>query len=188
MKKIYLLIVAGLLFLSLWVVPVAGQEQVLEALTKGAASRDSLGQLLPVLLKEIGLTPEQTQRAEQIIATHRAALQTLFSQLQAANADLADKLIVPEEVKAENLAPQVQRITELREQLLLEGLQAVLEVRNVLTSEQRAKAVQLKEQIQALRQTTSGLLETKSPPTVPPAPTTAEKEQSSAKGQQKPAK
>jgi Spy/CpxP family protein refolding chaperone len=187
-KKIYLLIVAGLLFLSLWVVPVAGQEQVLEALMKGAASGDSLGQLLPVLLKEIGLTPEQTQQVQQIVASHRETLQSLFSQLQAANAALANKLIVPEEIKAEQLAPQVQRITELREQLLLEGLQAFLEVRSVLTPEQRVKAVQLKEQLHALRQTTSGLLGEKSPQPVPPAPTTADKEQSSAQDQQKPAK
>jgi len=187
-KKLYLLIVAGLLFLSLWVVPVAGQEQVLEALMKGAASRDSLGQLLPVLLKEIGLTPEQTQQVQQIIASHRETLQSLFSQLQAANVALANKLIVPEEINAEQLAPQVQRITELREQLLLEGLQAFLEVRSVLTPEQRVKAVQLKEQLQALRQTTSGLLGKKSPQPMPPAPTTAEKEQSSVQERQKPAK
>jgi Spy/CpxP family protein refolding chaperone len=185
-KKIFSIVVAGFLLLSLWVVPAAGQEQVLETLTKGASSADSLGQLLPVLLKEIGLTSEQTQQVQQIIASHRETLQSLFGQLQTANAALANKLIVPEEVKAEELAPQVARITELREQLLLEGLQAVLEVRNVLTAEQRVKAVQLKEQLQALRRTTSGLLGTQSPPTVPPAPAPVEKEQASPEAQQKP--
>jgi len=174
-KKIFRIVVPGLLLLGLWVVPVAGQEQTLESLAKGTPGGDSLGQLLPVLLKGIGLTPEQNQQVRQIIASHRGTLQSLFGQLQAANADLANKLIVPEEVKAEDLAPQVQRITELREQLLLEGLQAVLEVRNVLTSEQRAKAVQLKEQLQALRQTMSGLIGEKSTQTAPTAPTTAEK-------------
>jgi len=97
--------------------------------------------------------------------------------LQAANTDLANKLIVPDEVKATDLTPQVQRITQLREQLLLEELYAVLEVRQVLTPEQRAKAVQFKEQIQALRQTMSGLSGEKSPQTVPTAPTTSGKEQ-----------
>ncbi len=180
MKKIFYVVIVGLLLLGLWVVPVAGQEQTLTSLAKGASGGDSLGQLLPLLLKEIGLTPEQTQHVQQIIASHRGTLQLLFGQLQVANADLANKLIVPEEVKAENLAPQVQRITELREQLLLEGLQAVLEMRAVLTPEQRAKAVQLKEQIQALRQTTSGLLGEKSPHTALPAPTTSNKEKPSS--------
>jgi len=176
-KKIFSIVVAGFLLLGLWIVPVTGQEQgTLESLTKGASSGESLGQFLPLLLKGIGLTPEQTQQVQQIIASHRGTLQSLFGQLQAANADLANKLIVPEEVKATNLAPQVQRITELREQLLLAGLQAVLEVRNVLTPEQRAKAVQLKEQLQALRQTMSGLSGEKTTPT---APTTAEKEKPS---------
>ncbi len=177
MKKILRIVVAGLLLLGLWGVPVAGQEQTLESLAKGASGGDSLGQLLPLLLKEIGLTPEQTQHVEQIIASHRGTLQSLFGQLQAANTDLANKLIVPDEVKATELTPQVQRIMQLREQLLLEGLYAVLEVRQVLTPEQRAKAVQLKEQIQALRQTMSGLVGEKSPQTAPIAPTTSGKEQ-----------
>jgi Spy/CpxP family protein refolding chaperone len=176
-KKILRIVVAGLLLLGLWAVPVAGQEQTLESLAKGTSGGDSLGQLLPLLLKEIGLTPEQTQHVEQIIASHRGTLQSLFGQLQAANTDLANKLIVPDEVKATELTPQVQRITQLREQLLLEGLYAVLEVRQVLTPEQRTKAVQLKEQIQALRQTMSGLSGEKSPQTVPTAPTTPGKEQ-----------
>jgi Spy/CpxP family protein refolding chaperone len=183
-KKIYRVVVAGFLLLSLWVIPVASQEQTLESLVKGVAGGDSLGQLLPVLLKGLSLSPEQNQQVQQIIASHRGTLQSLFGQLQAANAALASKLIVPEEVKAEDLAPQVQRITELREQLLLEGIQAVLEVRRVLTPEQRAKAVQLKEQIQALRKTTSGLLVEKS--TKPTAPPTAEKEKPSPQGQQTP--
>jgi len=175
-KKIYYIAVAGFLLLGLWVVPVAGQEQsTLESLTKGASSGESLGQLLPLLLKGIGLTPEQTQQVQQIIASHRGTLQSLFGQLQAANAELANKLITPEEVKATDLAPQVQRITELREQLLLAGLQAVLEVRRVLTPEQRAKAVQLKEQLQALHQTMSRLSGEKTTLT---APTTSEKEKS----------
>ncbi|HKA55762.1 MAG TPA: periplasmic heavy metal sensor [Candidatus Binatia bacterium] len=167
MNKICRVVVAGLLLLHLRVVPAAGQEQPLGSLGKGIAGGESLGQLLPLLLKGVGLSPEQGQRVQQIIASHRETLQSLFAQLQAANAALANKLIVPEEVKAEDLAPQVQRITELREQLLLEGLQAVLEVRSVLTPEQRAKAVQLKGQLQALGKTAGGLLGGKSKPTAP---------------------
>jgi len=166
-NKLCRVVVAGLLFLTLGVVPVAGQDQPLESLGKRLAGGESLGQLLPLLLKGVGLSPEQGQRVQQIIASHRETLQSLFGQLQAANAALANKLIVPEEVKAEDLAPQVQRITELREQLLLEGLQAVLEVRSVLTPEQRAKAVQLKGQLQALGKTAGGLLGGKSKPAAP---------------------
>ncbi len=166
-KRIYILVV-GLLVLSLGVVPAAGQELgALESLAKKALEGDGLGKLLPFLLKGVGMTPEQNQRVGEIIAAHREKFQTLFSQLQAANQDLANKLIVPEEIKAEDLAPQVQRIIELREQLLLEGLYAVLEVRQVLTPEQRAKAVQLKEQIQTLRNTMGGVLGEKSTRTTP---------------------
>lgn len=171
MKKRLYIVVVGLLLLSLWVVPASGQELgALDALVKKAAEGDGLGKLLPLLLKEVGMTQEQNQRVAEIIASHREKFQTLFSQLQAANKDLANKLIVTGEIKAEDLAPQVQRITDLREQLLVEGLYAVLEVRQVLTPEQRAKAVQIKDQLQTLRNTMGGFLGEKSSQTTPEKP------------------
>jgi Spy/CpxP family protein refolding chaperone len=161
-KKRLHIVVTGLL-LSLWAVPAAGQDlNALDALAKKAAEGDGLGKLLPVLLKEIEMTQEQNQRVAEIIASHRGKFQTLFNQLRTANQDLVNQLIVAGEIKAEDLAPQVQRITDLREQLLVEGLYAVLEVRQVLTPEQRAKAVQIKDQLQTLRNTMSGLLGEKS--------------------------
>jgi Spy/CpxP family protein refolding chaperone len=101
----------------------------------------------------------------------------LFVQLQSANKDLANKLIIAEEVKADALAPQVQRITELREQLLVEGLYAVLEVQQVLTPEQRAKGVQLKDQLQTLRGTVNGPSGEKSTQIAPPEKTLSPGEQ-----------
>jgi Spy/CpxP family protein refolding chaperone len=167
-KKTLHIGVVGFLLLSLWAVPAAGQDlEALEALAKRVSGGDGLGKLLPFLLQGIGLTPEQDQRVKEILASHRGTFQALFRQLRAANADLANKLLVPEEIKAQDLAPQVQRITELREQLLLEGLHAVLEMRQVLTPEQRAKAVQLKEHIQALQAAMGGLLGEKSTEATP---------------------
>jgi Spy/CpxP family protein refolding chaperone len=168
-KKIVHIVVAGGLLLGLWAARASGQESsVLESLAKKSSEGEGLGALLPLLLKGIGLTPEQGQRVKEIVASHREPLQTLFIQLQAANADLANKIIVADGIKAEDLAPQIQRITQLREQLLLEGLSAVLQVREVLTPEQRAKAVQLKNQIQSLGKTLGGTAEGKG--TTPVAP------------------
>jgi Spy/CpxP family protein refolding chaperone len=42
-------------------------------------------------------------------------------------------------------------VSHIREQLLNEGLTVVLEVRQVLTPEQRAKAAQLREQLRTLQ-------------------------------------
>jgi Spy/CpxP family protein refolding chaperone len=165
------MVVVGVLLLGFWTVPALGQaSSVLESLAKKSSEGEGLGALLPLLLKGIGLTPEQGQRVKEIVASHREPLEALFRQLQAANADLANKIIVADEIRAEDLAPQIQRITQLREQLLLEGLYAVLEVREVLTPEQRAKAVQLKDQIQSFGKTLGGAAEGKGTTTAPVAP------------------
>lgn len=171
MKKIVHIVVVGVLLVSFLAAPAPGQEQsVLESLAKKSSEGEGLGTLLPLLLKGIGLTSEQGQRVKEIVASHREPLQALFTQLQAANADLANKIIVADKIKAEDLAPQIQRITQLREQLLLEGLSAVLEVREVLTPEQRAKAVQLKDQIQSLGKTLGGTAAGEGPSPAPVAP------------------
>jgi hypothetical protein len=71
-KKTVRLMVVGPLLLSLWTVPASGQEPgALESLAKRAAEGDGLGKLLPLLLKGIGMTPEQNQRVAEIMASHR---------------------------------------------------------------------------------------------------------------------
>jgi Spy/CpxP family protein refolding chaperone len=54
-------------------------------------------------------------------------------------------------VRDTDLAPQTQQIAQLRNQLADEGLRVVLEIRNILTPDQLAKAAQLKTQMQSLR-------------------------------------
>jgi Spy/CpxP family protein refolding chaperone len=112
---------------------------------------DGPGMLLPLMLKGVELTPKQDNRVHEIMVAHRATFRTLFNQLRAANEELADKLFAAGEVQPEDLTPQIEQITRLRQQLLQEGLKIALEVRGVLTPEQRAKAAQLKERVRALR-------------------------------------
>ena len=112
---------------------------------------DGPGMLLPLMRKGVELTPKQDNRVHEIMVAHRATFRTLFNQLRAANEELADKLFAAGEVQPEDLRPQIEQITRLRQQLLQEGLKIALEVRGVLTPEQRAKAAQLKERVRALR-------------------------------------
>jgi Spy/CpxP family protein refolding chaperone len=113
------------------------------------------------MLKGVGLTDEQDDQVKDIIGTQRKTLRKLFKQLRVANEELANKLFVPGDVNEADLTPQVQKITQLREQLLREGLKTVLAVRQVLTPEQRAKAARLKEHVQALQAAMSGLMQEK---------------------------
>jgi Spy/CpxP family protein refolding chaperone len=118
---------------------------------------DAPGMMLPLVLKGVDLTDEQEKRVHEIMEAHHATFRTLFSELQAAHKDMADKLFAPGEVRAEDLTTEMQRVAQLREQLMREGLKVALEVRGVLTPDQLAKAAELKERMRALHTEMRGL-------------------------------
>lgn len=146
------LVMIGLFVTSLWITPVAGQDLGgLESLVTGSSRGDGPGTLVLLLLKGIDLTSEQKQQVRNVLVAHRENLETLFRDLQAANAALTKTLFAAEEIGPADIASVAERVSQLRQQLLQEGLQVVLEVRQVLTPEQRAKAARLREQLRTLQ-------------------------------------
>ena len=127
----------------------------------GHMAGDAPGMMLPLVLKGVDLTDEQEKQVREIMAAHRVTFRTLFSELQAAHKDMADKLFAPGEVRAEDLTAQMQRVAQLREQLMREGLKVALEVRGMLTPQQLAKAAELKERMDALHTEMQGLFKEK---------------------------
>jgi periplasmic protein CpxP/Spy len=145
-------LIIGFFVTTLWVTPVVGQDLGgLESLVTGSTRGDGPGTLVLLLLKGIGLTAEQKQQVREILTAHRESLEISFRDLQAAQATLSKTLFAAEEISAADVAPHAERVTQLRQQLLQEGLQVVLEVRQVLTPEQRAKAARLREQLRTLQ-------------------------------------
>jgi Spy/CpxP family protein refolding chaperone len=122
---------------------------------------DGPGMLLPLVLKGIDLTEAQEQRVHKIMTAHRATFRRLFADMQAAHKELADKLFAPGTVGIEDFTVLRQRLAEQREQLMQEGLQVALEVREVLTPEQLAKAADIKDRMRALHTEMRGLLRDK---------------------------
>jgi Spy/CpxP family protein refolding chaperone len=143
------IMLAGIVVLSLAAMPADAQSRA------GAGWRgmggDGPGMLLPIVLKGANLTPDQEAKVHKIIADHRSTFRTLFSQMRKAHEELADKLYGSGEVQAAALTPQVEQVSQLRTQLLQEGLKIALEVRQVLTPEQRAKVAHVKDRMRALR-------------------------------------
>ncbi len=125
----------------------------------GAMAGDSGGMMLPLLLKHVHLTPEQTKQVQAIMDGDRQNLRTLLTQLQAANDQLASKLFAPGNVQAADLAPQIQTVNQLRQQLMEHGIKTALAVRAVLTPEQLTKAAQLKERLQKVHAEMRSLFE-----------------------------
>ena len=106
--------------------------------------------MLPLVLKGLDLTDAQEKQVRTIMQAHRATLRTLFGELKVAQEEMVDKLLTPGEVRAEDLTSQSQRVAQLREQLMQEGLKVALEVRGILTPEQLAKAAEIKERMRSL--------------------------------------
>jgi Spy/CpxP family protein refolding chaperone len=152
----------GIMALSLWTATVyAHPRSGMGPMGPGRMAGDAPGMMLPLVLKGVDLTDEQEKQVHEIMAAHRATFRTLFSELQSAHKDVADKLFAPGDVRAEDLTVQMQRVAQLREQLMREGLKVALEVRGLLTPEQLAKAAELKERIRELRTEMRGLFKDK---------------------------
>ena len=74
-----------------------------------------------------------------------------MAQLRQAQEELADKLFGLGLLKEADLQPQLQKIVQLREQLMLESARVALEVRALLTPEQLGRAAQVKDRMRQLQ-------------------------------------
>jgi Spy/CpxP family protein refolding chaperone len=108
---------------------------------------------LPALLKAAGVTDEQKAQIKAIVADHRPALRSLYGQLRAANQTLTDGLFI-----AGDPTLSVEKITQIRGQLLVETVKMRQEVLAVLTPDQLAKVAQLKDQLRGLQAERHNLL------------------------------
>jgi Spy/CpxP family protein refolding chaperone len=152
----------GVMALSLWAMTVYGQPRhEMGMMGPGRMLGDAPGMMLPLVLKGIELTDAQEKQVRDIMTAHRATFRTLFSALQVAHQEVADKLFAPGEVQAEDLTTPMQRVAQLREQLMQEGLKVALAVRGILTPEQLAKAAEIKERMRALHAEMRGLFKDK---------------------------
>ena len=99
------------------------------------------------VLRTVGLTDAQKEQIHQIYASHRSELRTLYQQLGAARRQMAQNLYGPTPPTAADVAS----MNQLRNQMAQTRLQIALEIRNVLTPEQLAKATQTTQQMGQLR-------------------------------------
>jgi periplasmic protein CpxP/Spy len=99
------------------------------------------------VLRSVGLTDAQKAQIQQIRASHRAEMRTLYQQLGAARRQMATNLYSA----TPPTTADVDALNQLSNQLAQKRLQIALEVRNVLTPEQLAKAAQTTQQMRQLR-------------------------------------
>lgn len=157
MKNLWRMVWVGGLAVIVAAVPVYGQHR--GEMGRGPMGGPGLGMMLPMVLRGANLTPEQESQVREILKAHRPESRAYWEQLRATQEEIADKLFAPGTVQTEDLAPQLQRIAQVRQQMLQESLKVSLEVRALLTPEQLAKALQLKDGLRALRKEERKLLE-----------------------------
>lgn len=148
----------GVFVIAFWAVTASAQHPETLAGYGGSSWLGGFRMSLPTLVRGVGLTEAQQSQVKQIVASHQPQFQALVGQLRTAHEQLAAKLYTPGPVKAEELAPLLEQIGQLRSRLAQEGVQVALEVRGVLTPEQLAKAGQIRQRLNELRAEAKSLL------------------------------
>ena len=146
-------IVVGVMVVSVW----AATSYAQDVGEMGGHGRAPGGLLLPLIINGVGLTDAQQTQVKGILATHRSTFQALFRQRHEAHEEMVDALLTPGDAQA-TLTPLVQRVSQVQEQILQEGLKTMIEVEGVLTPEQLAKAAELNGRLRALRAEMRSLL------------------------------
>jgi Spy/CpxP family protein refolding chaperone len=109
------------------------------------------GPLLPLILHQAKLTPEQHEKVRKILDADREQLRSLFAQLESANQQLSGKLFASQDLKLADLMPEIDRASALRRQLMEQGVKTTLAVRAVLTTEQLARVTEVKQKMDKLQ-------------------------------------
>jgi len=116
----------------------------------GGPMSDGAG-LLPLMLRSAKLTPEQDAKVKELVAARRAVARSLMQQIRQSEDDLAGKLLAPGNVNLADVQPQLQHISQLREQVLRDSAQTALDIRALLTPEQLGRAAQANARMRQLQ-------------------------------------
>ena len=111
---------------------------------------DRLG--LELFLRQLNLSDAQRGQIKSILAQQRESAAPLYKQLKSEKATLSSMYFAPGALQASDLAPEVQKLAALQQQLLEQRIQTAVAVRNVLNGGQLAQAAQLKAQIESLHE------------------------------------
>jgi len=111
--------------------------------------RGNRGQKMERMLQQLDLTPEQSQQIEIIKERSQTATEGLREEAQTQKDEM--QALLASDATTEEIRGQHQEAQNLRQQLDSNRLETMLEIREILTPEQRAKMLELKESRQGRR-------------------------------------
>jgi len=103
---------------------------------------DGAMRAIGALLHADGLSDAQRQQLHAVMEADRTSAEPLLDQLRTANEALVDALLAADAPSSDTLDDRVDRINDLRKQLLEQQVQTVLALREVLSPEQLQAAVE----------------------------------------------
>lgn len=102
------------------------------------------GDRMEKFLQQLELTPEQSQQIETIQEQSRTENETLWQEMQTNHEQMQS--LLSSDASPEQLRQQHQQVQALRQQLGDNRFETMLEVREILTPEQRTQMAELMEQ------------------------------------------
>ncbi|MGH7766045.1 MAG: Spy/CpxP family protein refolding chaperone [Candidatus Binatia bacterium] len=134
-------VLGGLLLLVSLPAPLYAQ---VDAMTQARITA-TFGLMSPRLLNALNLTPEQAAKIEASKNAFRDAQRAYLSEIRVLRQEVGDKLFGANRAAEADVARAITKIADLREKILREGFRIALDVRNVLTPEQLAKAATIRQ-------------------------------------------
>ena len=95
------------------------------------------------LLEQLDLTPEQSQKIDEIHEQFHAENKTLFEEMRTNHQEMQS--LLASDASPEQLRRQHQKIQDLRQQLSTNRFENMLQVREILTPQQRTQMAELRE-------------------------------------------
>ena len=116
---------------------------------RGENRRGERGKKLERLLSQLDLTPEQAEQIRTIQEQSRSNSSELREQLQTQRQEM--RSLYASDATAEEIRSERQKTEALTRQLSSDRFETMLQIREILTSEQRAKMAELKDSYQGGR-------------------------------------
>jgi uncharacterized membrane protein len=121
-------------------------------------------------LQAAHLSADQQKRVNQILQSNRSQTVPLIDQLQSVHEQIADKLLAPGTVTANDLAPLEDQAAQIDAQIQQQALNASVQIRAILTPDQISRMAQFHQKMAALQSQMKTLMSEELPPAPEPTP------------------
>ena len=104
---------------------------------------------MPPFLRGVTLTEEQKTKVHEILQSQRSAAQDTLKRILAIRNELGNRILYPGKLDEDQLAPLLEQLLFLQNQIQRQNFRTMLEIRNLLTPEQMAQGVEYRERMKA---------------------------------------